>query len=294
MPAFPDRPYDVHIPARCVASDIFPVILAMHGGGGNSGGMARLTCPDGDVASPKCLNALAEQSGFVVVYPNGTSSPLLPAVRTFNAGGGSDGYACISGEACHNGVDEVAYFAALLEDLPAVVNIQTDRVFAVGISNGGAMSHRLACQLSDKIAAIASVGAADQYAATAECSPVRPVSVMQIHGDLDAFWPFAGGVGTGMDGNAVAASVSIDGWLAKDGCSSTPQISLLPDLDASDGTHTEEYLYSECASGAQVILLKVIGGGHTWPLGYSSWAGFGTVSHDFSANEVMLAFFSSH
>lgn len=111
----------------------------------------------------------------------------------FNAGGGASGFDCIGASACEHGVDDIAYFKALLDDLAKKINVDTKRVFSTSLSNGGAMSHRLACELADRIAAIAPVSGANQFATAAVCTPSKLVPVLDIHGTGDPCWPFGGG-----------------------------------------------------------------------------------------------------
>jgi polyhydroxybutyrate depolymerase len=135
-----DRRYRIYIPAKYDASKPTPVVLVYHGGGGNPEGMIKL-CG---------VNAKSDQAGFIVVYPFGTGR-FEDSLLTFN-GGECCGYAM------QNNVDDVGFTRALLDDLEGIVNVDKDRVFATGLSNGGIMSHYLASELSDRIAAIAPVG----------------------------------------------------------------------------------------------------------------------------------------
>lgn len=175
VPGFERRSYDIYLPTGYVPTQPVPVVLAIHGGGGHARAAARTSCPGGDIENPDCLHAIAAREGVAVVYPNGTGSRLVPSVRTWNAGGGADGWQCVSGRACKDGVDDVAYFRALLDDLSRWVAVDSRRVYATGLSNGGAMSHRLACQMAERVAAIAALGGANQYATTSVCTPPRRV-----------------------------------------------------------------------------------------------------------------------
>jgi len=221
VPGFADRPYDVHLPDEFVPSRPMPVILAIHGGGGNAQGAARTSCPEGDVKRKECLHAMANREGIAVVYPNGTSSRLLARLRTWNAGGGEKGWQCVSGRACKDGVDDIAYFRVLLDDLSRWVPVDPKRVYATGLSNGAAMSHRLACQMGDRIAAIAAVGGANQYATAAACTPPRPVPVLQIHGTADPCWPYEGGkqaCAQRDDLDKISVDESMRIWATVNGC----------------------------------------------------------------------------
>ena len=116
IPQFNKRPYGLHLPPAYSTQTPIPVVVVLHGGGGNADNAKKMTCPDGNAWSSGCMAGLADAEGFAVVYPNGTGSVVWESARTWNAGGGADGFQCVSGEACENGVDDVAYFDALYDE----------------------------------------------------------------------------------------------------------------------------------------------------------------------------------
>jgi poly(3-hydroxybutyrate) depolymerase len=204
---WPDRDYDLVLPASHVCGQPIAVIVALHGGGSNKEGMRKLSCLDGDLASAECLHRVANAAGMAVVFANGTDAvggTLVDpnGVRTWNAGGGSNGYICVSGAACTAGIDDVGYIRALLADVATRTAIDPKRIFFTGMSNGAAMSQRLACQAADLVAAIAPVAGENQFA-LAGCTPSRPVAVLDIHGTSDACWPYPGGNGGCLQGRAL-------------------------------------------------------------------------------------------
>ena len=137
------RFYNVHVPSSYVSSQPTPVVLNFHGGGGNPGTQRTISR----------MNQASERDGFIVVYPQGTGARwrlINPHGYTWNAG------SCC-GWAMKNGIDDVGFTRDLLSDLERQVNVDRDRVFATGISNGAMMCFRLACELSDRIAAIAPI-----------------------------------------------------------------------------------------------------------------------------------------
>jgi polyhydroxybutyrate depolymerase len=294
VPGFAARAYDVYLPAGYSPARPVPVILAIHGGGGNARAAARTACPGGDLDSKDCLHAMANREGVAVIYPNGTRSRLLPNVRTWNAGGGAKGWQCVSGRACKEGVDDIAYFRALLDDLERWVAVDARRVHATGLSNGGAMSHRLACQMGGRIASIAAVGGANQYATTASCAPPRPVPVLQIHGSADPCWPYEGGEAACAqrdDMTKISVDESMRVWATINGCGAPGSAEVLA---AEKDIKTEQVRWTGCR--AETVLIRVNGGGHVWPGG---WAYFGErvigpMVRGWSANRVILDFFSRH
>lgn len=267
------RKYHVHVPPSYDARQPMPVVLAFHGGGSNAGQMV-----------PFCgLSEKADQAGFVVVYPSG--SGRFERVATWN-GGNCCGYAM------NNHVDDVAFVRALLDDLAKVVNVDAKRVYATGISNGGILSYLLASELSDRIAAIAPVGGP---MGTEDCHPERPVSVIHFHGTDDNFAPYQGRRGAKSITGTLFYSVdhSIRAWVKANGCPAQPRVEKLPDK-ASDGMTVTRTTYGPGKDGAEVVLITIHSGGHTWP-GRESRARFlGPSTKDISANDLMWEFFQRH
>ena len=253
----------VHIPPQYDRTVPMPVILAFHGGGANADTMVRFSG----------LNEKADEAGFIAVYPNGTGR--LQRMLTFNGGN-------CCGQAAANGVDDVEFTRRLLDDVANACTID---------SNGGIMAYRLASELSDRIAAIAPVGGP---MGTKTCNPTRPVSVIHFHGTDDAFAPFQGGRGKGLSGtDFYSVPDSIAAWVEADGCAPTPVTIRLPDT-ADDGTTVTRTTYGQGKDGAEVVLIVIEGGGHTWPGREPRLAALGKSTRDISANDLMWEFFQRH
>ena len=305
VPGWPNRAYLLHIPTTYDCHVPAPVVLALHGGGSNKQVMRALTCPNGDPNNPSCLDNLADREGFIVVYPDGTG---FSTRRTFNATSRAAGaqsealsaYACVSGLACETGVDDISYFNDLLDDLGRVVNVDERRVFATGISNGAAMAHRLGCELSDRIAAIAPVAGGNQFSVFHDCAPGRGVPVVMFHGTADQAWGF--GTMTSdqdLNGQGIVISVprTVAGWVARNGCSPTMITERLPDRDTTDRSTVTLVRFTGCLDGADVELYRFDGGGHMWPDGYrwgTLFGRYGPTNRDLNGNEVMWDFFRAH
>ncbi len=271
------RRYRVHVPKKYDAANPTPVVVVFHGGGGNPESMERLTG----------MNAKSEEAGFIVVYPFGTGR-LADTLLTFN-GGGCCGYAM------ENKVDDVAFTRALLDDLATVVSVDTNRVFATGLSNGGIMSHYVASELSDRIAAIAPVGGPLMMDAP---NAKRPVPVMHFHGTGDEFAPFKGGFGKGGAGGKGVTDFesvehTIQSWVKANGCKPEPEVVALPDK-ADDGMKCTRKTWGGGKDGSEVVLIEIENGGHTWPGNEPIVAMLGKSTKDISANDLMWEFFQRH
>ncbi len=271
------RRYRVHVPTSYNPNKPTPAIIAYHGGGGNPDSMIRLSG----------LNAKSEQAGFMVVYPFGTGR-LEDHMLTFN-GGECCGYAM------QNKIDDVAFTRAVLDDLAAVANLDANRVYATGLSNGGIMSHHIASELSDRIAAIAPVGGPLMVASI---TPGRPVPVMHFHGTTDAFAPFKGGYGKGALGRAGVTEFrsvehAVNAWIKANGCQTEPKIEPLPDK-AADGMKCTRTTWGGGKDGSEVVLIEIESGGHTWPGMKPTVAALGESTMDISANDLMWEFFQKH
>jgi len=262
------RSYLLHVPPSYDGHRRLPVVLAFHGGGGSAENQARVSG----------FGDLADEQGFLVVYPNGTGRWFERAF-TWN-GGGCCGYAQ------QQNVDDVGFVRALIGQLELEFSIDPHRIFATGLSNGGIMAYRLACEAADLIAAIAPV-AGTQMAA--DCRPTEPVSVIHVHGTEDQHVPYDGGVGDDSLTRSNFASVpdTIAFWILQDHCPSRSD----PTQDA-DVVHLA---YAPCAGGTAVELYKIVGGGHAWP-GSSgpAWPGGDAPTESISATELIWEFFASH
>jgi polyhydroxybutyrate depolymerase len=294
--SYPDRPYDVFLPSSYDSGVAMPLVLAFHGGGGSSDNGATMSCPENDITDARCLHGLGEHEGFVTVYPNGTGFFPLKRLRTWNAGGGSEGWNCASGKACANKIDDLEYVDLLLEDLGTWLNIDRRRIYATGLSNGAAFSHRLACERAGTFAAIAAVAGSNQFSTGTSCDPVQGIGVLQIHGTEDPCWSYetTDDRCLGNGGSKLGALQSTRGWVDVLACDVTPIETAFPDT-VDDATTTVATRWSGCDSDVGVLLLTVVGGGHTWPSGSPALpeSVVGRITLDWGS-EVLWDFLSSH
>jgi polyhydroxybutyrate depolymerase len=250
-----------------------PLILALHGGGGTGRGMCTL---------PAGLQRLVDEQGFILVCPDGVE-------RHWN-----DGRGIQSWRAHAEAIEDVGFLVQLIDEVARETPVDRRRVFSAGISNGGLMSFRLACDRPDVLAGIAAVAAS--MPTEADCEPGMPVSVMLINGTEDPLVPWDGGdIGFGGErlGTVRATEEVFDLWSRLNGCEGQPQRFDDPDPDPTDGTRVDRTTYERCQGGSQVSLIRVKGGGHTWPgseLYLPEWI-IGRVSRDLDASQAIWEFF---
>jgi polyhydroxybutyrate depolymerase len=233
------------------------------------------------------LDQKADAEGFITVYPYGSGTDPERGL-SFN-GGECCGYAMFQQ------VDDVGFVRTLLDDLATVANVDADRVFATGLSNGGIMAHRVASELSDRIAAIAPVGGPLMLPAP---NAGRPVSVIHFHGTADEFAPFTGGTGRGATGGRGVTHFrsvehTIKAWVKHNGCRPIPEVEHLPDK-AQDGMSVTRKTWRGGRDGSEVVLIEIAGGGHTWPGMPPLVTSLGPSTADISANDLMWDFFQRH
>ncbi len=253
------RTYILHVAASYSAAKPVALVMVLHGATQSPESAERMSH----------MSERADAQNFIAVYPRGTGR--LANVPTWNAGN------CCT-YAMENQIDDVGFLGALIEKLEHEYSVNPRQVYVTGISNGGMMSYRLACELSDKVAAISPVEGAQDT----ECKPSAPVSLLVFHGTADRLVPFNGGTtpfqsGPRRSDTSVADAVSF--WVKKDGCSPTPE------HKESREVHVDNY--SGCKDGTGVALYAIQGGHHMWP-------GLPISGNHVEATDIMLKFFFAH
>jgi len=228
------REFILYVPASYDGSQNVPLLFNFHGAGGNAAEQMEW----GD------FRPIADTAGFLVVHPQGTGTE---GAGFWNIGEGADG------------VDDIGFTEALIDSISDEYSIDANRVYATGKSNGGFFSILLAGQLSEKIAAIASVSGTMTQSMFDNMSPTHPTPFLHIHGTGDLLVPY--------DVNPLYLSVSdvLNYWIDYNNCDITPIVTQLQDVDPDDGSTVEHYLYEFGDNCVAVEHLKVLDGGHSWP-----------------------------
>lgn len=264
------RKYLIHVPRNYDARKPAPLVVALHGGGGSMEYQAD--------DSKYGLITKSEETGTVVVFPNGYSRRDSGRLATWSAG------ECC-GPARDENVDDVGFIRAMLVEVRKKWNVDGDRIYATGISNGGLMAYRLACEMSDVFRAIAPVAGTDN---TLKCTPSHPVSVLHIHAKNDSHVLFDGGAGPDAFKSAVneftSVPATISKWTKLNACTSPPRRSL-----EVKGAYCERH--EPCKNATVVELCVTESGGHSWPGGQKRRGE--APSKAISATDVMWDFFES-
>lgn len=226
------REYRLHVPPGYDGTKPLPLVLNFHGYSSNASQQQIFSQMDGK----------SDSAGFVLVYPQGLPNPGT-GLTSFNGG-----LCCAFGDLSR---DDVGFTSAMLDDVFAKGCIDERRVYSTGMSNGGAMSHRLACELSERITAVAPV-AHILGIPPDSCKPARPVPVVHFHGTTDQLVPYNGG------GNYPSVPETFAGWGARYGCAGTPKETLKAGASRCE-------TYESCEGGAEVTLCTLEGMGHCWP-----------------------------
>jgi len=235
--------YDVNTPT--------PLIVVLHGLGGSGA----------QILSDFRMDAAAERHGFLVAFPDGSRDSF--GRMHWN---GTDA-CCASGFDLE---DDVRYLSILPDDIEARFNVDDRQIFFIGHSNGGFMSHRMACDCSSRVAAIVSLAGAS-WNDPNDCQTQDPVNILQVHGDLDNGIFYNGGFRQGVQ--YPSANDTVTDWATRNGCTGT-LVDNPPNLNIDvgiPGDETRVQSTTNCPAGGEAELWTILGGSHapdfddSWP-----------------------------
>ncbi len=245
------RQYRLHIPPGYQPGHPLPLVINLHGFTSNAAEQEQLSG----------MSLKADEAGFIVVYPEALGKP-----QTWRVGPGAQG------------AEDVEFIRDLIRHLESELSVDSARIYATGISNGGGMVNRLGCELSEVIAAIAPVSGA--YLFSADCRPARPVPVVAFHGTADKIVPYQGSR-TLPPVREWAAD-----WAERNGCRSMPTVTF------QQGEVVGE-TWEGCVDDAVVTLYTIEGRGHSWP-GANLAPGLDVATRDIIAADVIWEFFAAY
>lgn len=254
------RSYRLYVPASYQAGTPSALVFNLHGYTSNAQQQEFYSG----------MNAVADTAGFILVYPDGVNS-------SWNSGFGSS----YSG-----GVNDVGFISALIDSLSAAYSIDSLRIYSCGMSNGGFMSFRLACDLQHRIAAIASVTGTMSPMQLDSCKGLRAVPVLQIHGTNDPTVPYGG------SGISASVDATLNYWRSINQCNATIVHDTFPDLVTTDLSTVSSQM-QDCILNTEVVHFKIENGGHTWP-GALAIPGLGVTNQDINGSNEIWKFFLRH
>jgi polyhydroxybutyrate depolymerase len=272
-----NRSYQVFVPTVYDDDTPLPVVVALHGRDQGASNMAETTD----------LTALGEEMGFFVVFPNAINGQwnYVRNVPFYDQEGSLV-------------VDDTGFLLAVLEDMGTLFEIDRTRVYALGLSNGGFMTHRLACEAPDTFAAFASIAATAFGGLDTLCEETANVPMMIVHGTEDPIVPWEGAVVENPDGEgslpvSLSASETALFWAEHNGCSTEFSSQDLPSNGLSPKTRVRLITADDCDEGGAFQFFVVLGGGHTWPgiRWEGSEATVGRTNLDISASRAAWSFF---
>ena len=274
------RTYIMYVPQAYTGEEPWPLILSLHGYTGTAE-LQRLISN---------FEALADEEHFLLAYPQGLeiddpSGGILPALPPRGTG-----WNILDPD----GPDDLGFMAALIDSIAAGFNVDSGLVFAAGHSNGGTLAYVMACELTGRIAAIASVGGPGTSPGLVpffECDATAPTPVLHIHGTADAVVPY-----NGVNGLFASIPDLVEGWGAFNGCSSGPVVTEIANTNLQDGSSVTLIQYLDCEQDAEVWHFRINGGGHWWPgsidVPFFLESVFGKTNRDFDASREIWNFFT--
>ena len=254
-----ERSFILYIPSNySETGDKMPLVFNFHGFTSNANQQRQYSAMD-DVA---------EANDFIVCYPEGVGN-------AWNVGWNFGSME-----------DDIGFTGAMIDYIEQNYSIDMQRVYSCGMSNGGYFSYRLACELSDKIAAVASVTGSFTETMLSNCNPSRKVPVMEVHGTDDAIVPY-----DGMNGTAIPIEDVVAFWVDYNVCNTTADTTAIANTNSFDGCTSEMIEYLDCEGESEVVFVKITGGGHTWPGASIPLPG---TSLDYNGSQLVWDFFNRH
>jgi len=269
------RSYILYIPAAYNSSNPVPLVFNLHAYGSKN--TDEMTYTD--------FRPVADTANFIIALPQGDS-----VVQAWEYNLGWDNWNSVA-----QTTNDLDFISNLIDSIKSQYNIDLNRVYSCGYSNGGFMSYDLACYLNSRIAAIASVAGDMIVSHDSACTPAHPTPIMEIHGAADSCVTWSAVPAqclTLQTIHCLPMDTLIKHWVKRNNCSSTPVFTNVPNTNLLDLCTAEHYVYSGGTNGNTVELIKVIGGWHTWPGSGFVWGG-GTCM-DFNACSEIWRFFRQY
>lgn len=251
------RSYRIHLPPDFDPQESLPLVFNLHG----------FTSNAFQQEAYSEMNNVADTARFIVCYPDGIG-------QAWNVGWSFGSTA-----------DDIGFISAMIDEFAENYNINTNRVYSCGMSNGGFMSYHLACNLPEKIAAIASVTGSMVPGTLEDCFPDPGRPILEIHGTADPTVPYQGASGIAIPIETVVAH-----WISANECLLVSDTTDYPDINTGDNSTASRIDYRDCEGDKLVSFIKIFNGGHTWP--GASITFIGTTNQDLNASSTIWNFFN--
>lgn len=261
-----NRTWVLTLPPNYYDTSKIPLVIALHGLGGSAA----------ECEKDYCITVKGNREGFAVVYPEGVRNDGILRLRTWNAGN------CCQ-YAMEHQIDDVHFIWVLLDSLLSDYSIDSKKVYVTGMSNGAMFAYRLACEMSDKFAAIAAVSGT--LITTNPCGITRPVPLLHIHSVKDTKVPFYGGIGMkGYYFPPVDSGLNVMAHL--DACNLNPEM-------VDNGSY-KITTWQDCSNGTTIECYLTQDGGHSWPGGLKGSDRADNPSTAFNATDLIWDFFKRY
>jgi len=256
------RFYSLYIPANSLDKSNLPLVFNLHGRGS--------TGPEQQIYA--AMDVVADTANFIICYPDGID-------ELWNSGFDP------------NGVDDAGFINALINEIHNNYSINLDKVYSCGMSNGGYQSLYMACEITNRFAAVASVTGSMTKSVFDSCQPSKAIPVMQIHGTGDDTVLYEGS-DFGMPIEEV-----VQFWVMHNQCNAAGDTLQIENIDTTDQSTAERISYSGGINNSEVIFYKIANGGHTWPgssKAINQLFELGIANQDFNASAVIWNFFNQY
>lgn len=271
------RKFMVHLPPNFTTTTQRALVLNLHGGSGNMVSAQGFSM----------FNPVSDQNNFIVAWPQGYG--IAPPGFSW-----ADGRNTTADQAR---IDDVGFIDKLIDRLITSYNIDTTRIYVCGFSNGGFMVQRLACQLPNRFAAMASLGSSMDTVLYRNCNPDKPIPMAFFNGTADPAMPYGGGpLQNPQVIPVVPVETTVKFWVTHNNCQTASPVFNFPNTFPTDNSTAELYDFTNCDCNATVKFYKLINGGHTWPGVYvaSQASVLGNTNRDINASVELWNFFSDH
>ncbi|MEQ9297446.1 MAG: PHB depolymerase family esterase [Cyclobacteriaceae bacterium] len=272
-----DRRYVVHLPPAYDPGQSTSLVIVLHGGSGSADNVQGFTR----------MNQVSNEHNFLVVYPQGYA-PTAIGGFSWADGRGTP--------ADDMNIDDIGFIDKMIDELILDYPINQDKIYISGFSNGGFMTQRLACEMNDRFAAMASLGSTQDEILSANCRPERPIPMIIIIGTDDPSVPYNGGPMENIEPDVISASGLLSFWSTNNDCQTELSSINLPDINTTDNSTVTVFEFTNCECEANVKHYRINGGGHTWP-GVeieSLEASAGETNEDINAGQELWGFFNQY